>query len=366
MNAEPNIIELINVTHAVSWLSWGVQYFFLIGLSYGAFFLTLPAFVFGRKSMEQVGRLALLIALTCGIAAPIALVSDLHQPGRFYNFYLHFTPGSWMSWGSFFLLAYVVLLLAYAWLIYRPDLEAQANSRTGFVASVSRILAFGGNEAPGAIRLAGYLTLVSAVLVVTYTGAEVAVIRARPLWHSPMMPIIFLLTGLSGATGLALLMNRIVADGSESVSLRLHRLLVVFLGLTLMTVLIWMLLGLIGLTASGMQLMRLASEYNPASFTLLWFGLCTLLPFLLIVKKPQQAGWLTGFLVLAGAWLFRWSMFIDGQRMPKTGAGFNAYPIPHGTEGLLGIAGTLGLWLLLVIMVISFLPWQGGKQNTSL
>ncbi|NOZ36698.1 MAG: polysulfide reductase NrfD [Gammaproteobacteria bacterium] len=360
-----NIVDLISVTREVSWLSWGVQYFFLIGLSYGAFFLTLPAFVFGRKNMQKTGRLALLIAISCGIAAPVALVSDLHQPGRFYNFYLHFTPTSWMSWGSFFLPAYVVLLLVYAWFIYRPDLELQANNQSGMLARVSRLLAFGGNEAPAVIKMLGLMTLFAALLVATYTGSEMAVVRARPLWNGPMMPLLYLFTGLGGAAGLGLLLNRIIGDASESVSNQLSRFLVVFLSLTMLTVLLWMLTGLAGHSSSGMVLMRLATEYNPLLFTLLWLSICTLLPFLLIINKRQQTWWLSGFLSLTGAWLFRWSMFIDGQRIPKTGAGFNDYSIPLGTEGLLGIAGTLGLWLLLVIMITSFIPWQGSKQNTS-
>ena len=34
-------------------------------------------------------RLALLGALVCGLTAPVALLADLHQPGRFWRFYLH-------------------------------------------------------------------------------------------------------------------------------------------------------------------------------------------------------------------------------------------------------------------------------------
>ena len=36
------IVETINVAREVAWLPWAVQYFFLIGLSYGAFLLSLP------------------------------------------------------------------------------------------------------------------------------------------------------------------------------------------------------------------------------------------------------------------------------------------------------------------------------------
>ena len=42
MNSQ--IIEVLNVTRGAAWLTWAVQYFFLIGLSYGSFLLTLPYF----------------------------------------------------------------------------------------------------------------------------------------------------------------------------------------------------------------------------------------------------------------------------------------------------------------------------------
>lgn len=360
-----NIIDLINVSQEISWLSWGVQYFFLIGLSYGAFFLTLPAFVFGRKEFEKMGRLALVIAITCGIAAPIALVSDLHQPGRFYNFYLHFTASSWMSWGSFILPAYITFLLIYAWFIYRPDFQLQAEKSNGMLSHISRLLALGGARAPSAIRIFGYLTLLSALLVASYTGAEMAVVKARPLWNSPMMPLLFFFTGLCGASGLALLMNKIIGDSSRLVSDQLNHLLMFFLGLSILTTMFWLLMGMVGQSSSGRVVLRLATEYNPILFTLLWFFVCSFIPLLLVLKKILLAGWLTGFLTLFGAWLFRWSMFIDGQRIPKTAGGFNDYSIPLGTDGLLGIAGTFGLWLLLVILITSFIPWQGSQQNRS-
>jgi tetrathionate reductase subunit C len=365
MNAESNIVELINIKQDVTWIAWGVQYFFLIAMSYGAFLLTLPHFVFGKAQFEKLARLALLVAITCGIAAPIALISDLHQPARFYNFYLHFTPGSWMSWGAFFLPIYVVLLMVYAWLIYRPAMMQQAKNQFGLVARLTTLLAFGGTPAPAAIKKIGLLTLVAATLVALYTGAEVSIIATRPLWHTPMMPLLFVVTGISGATGLSLILNRLLTDNDLMVNQQLSKLLVNSLGLTLLLQFIWYISGVTGLSQSGIALQRLATEYNPASFTLLWLVICTITPLMLALLKPQPTVWVTGLLTIAGAWLFRWSMFIDGQRIPKTGAGFYDYPVPLGTEGLLGILGTVGLWVFLVLLITSFLPWQGEKQNAA-
>ena len=124
------IIEMVNVTRPAAWLPWAVQYFFLIGLSVAAFGLSLPGLGFRLAGWMQASRLALLAALTCGLTAPVALLADLHQPGRFWEFYTGPNLHSWMAWGSFFILGYLGGLLAYTWTVLRPDLAATAGAGT--------------------------------------------------------------------------------------------------------------------------------------------------------------------------------------------------------------------------------------------
>lgn len=355
-----HIVELINVTQAVSWLPWAVMYFFLIGLSYAGFFLSLPAFVFGRSKQEGIARVGLVVALTCGIAAPIALVSDLHHPDRFYNFYLHFTPGSWMSWGTFFISSYIAGLLIYAWLIYRPGLAAQAQTQSGTAAAVFKAL--GGQASPQGVKLVGLFTAIAATLVIVYTGSEMAVVKTRALWHGPFMPLLFVTTALAGAGGLALVLSNIFGNAAENKDIQagLGRYMQVTSGLTVLLAVVWLLSGMTGMLVSGKTVVRLATEYNPSSFWLLWVILGTIAPLVLIKSRPVTAGALAVF----GAWIFRWSMFIDGQNIPKTGAGFFHYEIPWGSEGILSLIGTFGLWVLVVMIVTTFLPWRGSTAAT--
>ena len=56
------IHELVGAVHEAAWLPWAVQYFFLIGMSTTALFLTFPAFVLGRKTSLPHARLALITA----------------------------------------------------------------------------------------------------------------------------------------------------------------------------------------------------------------------------------------------------------------------------------------------------------------
>ena len=54
--------------------------------------------------------------------------------------------------------------------------------------------------------------------------------------------------------------------------------------------------------------------------------------------------------------MMRWTILIGGQEVPKMGAGFYNYVLPMGFDGLLGIVGTLGLWVTLFIALTTLLP----------
>ncbi|MDQ2101182.1 NrfD/PsrC family molybdoenzyme membrane anchor subunit [Azospirillum isscasi] len=350
-----HIVEVINVTREVAWLPWAVQYFFLIGLSVGGLLLSLPGYAFAREDWRRLGRTALLVALTCGLAAPVALLSDLHQPGRFWHFYVVFRPTSWMWWGSVFIPFYVTGLLLYAWACFREELQAhgRVDSR---LAPLYRLAALNGGRNDALIRAAGLFALAGALLVALYTGAEVAVVKARPLWHTPFLPVQFLLTALAGAAGLVLVLNRFAAGNDRAVEVRGNRLLAGVLGAVMLVGALWLALGLSGLDAIHAEALGSVAGSEAWRVTAVWAVAATALPFVIAVARPAGTGLLTGLIAIHGAWMFRWTVFIGGQTVPKTGAGFYEYALPAGPDGLLGIAGTAGLWLFLLIAITAILP----------
>ena len=74
-------VEILGFARGPDWLPWAVQYFFLIGISCAAFFISLPGLVWQRPEWRLLSRFALLAALISGLTAPVALLADLHQPG---------------------------------------------------------------------------------------------------------------------------------------------------------------------------------------------------------------------------------------------------------------------------------------------
>ncbi len=356
---DSQIVEVLNVTRGVAWLPWAVSYFFLIGLSYGSFMLTLPYFVFGRAQHEKLGRLALLGALVCGLTAPVALLADLHGPGRFLNFYLHFQPQSWMSWGSFFIPIYVGGLLLYAWLVLRGDFAAQDRGGDSFHARLCRFAGRGGAAPRMAISAAALLTLIGAVLVALYTGMEVMVVRARPLWHTPFLPLQFAATAFAGAIGLSLLFNRVIGGHDTRLEIGLNRLLVLALAVVLMLGGGWLFVSLSGVSLSHSAAFNEVAGVPQWQLTAVWAALATILPMVLAIWRPASSGLITGLIAVHSAWMMRWTILIGGQSIPKTGAGLYDYHLPLGGDGLLGIVGTLGLWIALLLLMVDYLPWAG-------
>lgn len=327
----PTIIETVNVVREPAWLPWAVSYFFLIGVAVASVLVSLPA-ALRRDGPDKQGRIMLLAATSCAMVAPVALLADLHQPGRFWHFYAHLTPWSWMSWGALLLPAFVGATLAYAWLGLK-------SAGPGWLLKPVAVLA-------GALALA----------VAVYTGMEVMVIKARPLWNTPLLPTMFLFTALAGAAGLGLVLNRFAGDSDPSVEASLNRLLFVFLGLGLANGAVWMLSGLLGWSQPAAS--ALASLGGSAGWWALvaWALASSLVPMALAWTRPRGSGLVNGLIALHSTWMFRWSAFIGGQNVPKTGAGFYDWSLPLGGEGLAGIVGMFGLWLAVIIALTWLAP----------
>jgi tetrathionate reductase subunit C len=351
------VIEVFNVTQEATWLPWAVQYFFLIAVSIGCFALTLPGFVLGRAAWLRIGRVALVGALAFGVAAPIALLADLHQPGRFWRFYAHPNLGSWMAWGAFFIPGYLLGLFAYAWAAVRPAM-LQGAPRSVLLGGAWRLAALPALKLPTAsvLRLAGLATAAFALLVLLYTGMEVMIVRARPLWNTPFLPVQFALTGLVGAVGLALVLDRLLGGHEAQAVARLCRLLALLVVATALVGGAWFAVGALGLDAAHAAALDSVAGHRAWQLTAICAGLVAAATVALALVP--RAGWAAGLLALHAAWMFRWTVFIGGQSIPKTAAGFVPFHLAMRHDGLLGILGTAGLCLFLLIALTALLPWE--------
>ena len=347
-------VEVLGFAREPAWLPWAVQYFFLIGISTAAFFLSLPGLVWRHPDWRGISRRALLAALVCGLTAPVALLADLHQPGRFLNFYLHPNLGSWMAWGSFFIPLYLLGLIGYAWLCLRP-LFAEMAKRPSPIAGLYGKLAYGGHDNLSAIKTAALVATLGAVLILLYTGMEVMVVHARSLWNSVLLPLIFAVTAMTGGLGMTASFE--VLTGNRQSAPVLNKWLARGVWLTLFLLTAWLVLGLSGTSSAAAEALAAMRGSFGWMMTGAWLFGSTLLT-LWLAKNYRSSLIMPALLALHGAWLIRWIVFIGGQSLPKMGSTRYDYYLTLTPDSLLGIVGMAGLCLTLYIILTSLIPWD--------
>ncbi|MFC2990595.1 NrfD/PsrC family molybdoenzyme membrane anchor subunit [Halomonas tibetensis] len=368
-------IELLAPRYAIAWYPWAVQYFFLIAISYATLWLAAPALVFGKEKWLPTARLALLACLTTTLVAPVALLADLHQPLRFWHFYAFSTSSSWMSIGSLILPLYVVGVLVLSWLAWRPALQANRQA-DGLMGLTARWLSLGNGATPRALLvLVGLGTLVLSTGIMLYTGAELAIVKARPLWNTVWLPPMLVATGFITAAGLTLVLNRV--SGMRDMATN-TQMLKVLLGACVVAGLVagsWFLDGInanVGSVAAALESVRESPSWRS---TALWGGLTGVALFgavLYLLTRPAARrpalfawAWVLGLVAIHMGWMFRWVVLMDVQHVARNSAGFHHYGIPAGSSGLLGIVGTFGLWLAAVLVIDLLIPWRQASQGGS-
>ncbi|OCC16393.1 Tetrathionate reductase subunit C [Dissulfuribacter thermophilus] len=336
------IFEIINVTREIVWGIGDTHYFFMIGASAGALFLASLYHVFRIERYRDSASTGLVVALSLGLAAPLNLIVNLYQPGRFYSFLYHTHVTSPMSWGTFILSFYLLSLIIYSWCVFRKK-SFEINRWTGAVA------------------------LLSAIVVITYTGVEVAAVRAVPLWHSIMVPILYLCTSLVSAIGLTVLVWR--AEGGmkdKSSGKALGNLLLWSLLAVFFLQIVWIVVEI----GFGTRDARIAGQYllreHWIAFLVSGMGVTVVLPALLLVpvRLRQAARGLVpaSLLAVLGAWLFRWNVVVTGQEVPKTSAGFYHYfPAITGHDSITEVVANMAFAFFLLIVLTWLVPV--GRDN---
>ncbi|MGB7803041.1 tetrathionate reductase subunit TtrC [Buttiauxella sp.] len=320
------IEEVLARPQEISWLPWAVQYFFFIGIAacaalYGC------VLHWRNRDLAKLEHLTLLIALTCAITAPLALTADLHQTARFWHFYAYPTPWSWMPWGALFLPLFTGVLGLWFLALQLKRFTQKSYRVTKWLALASALLAVG---------------------LLTYTGREVSVVQARPVWFSYAFPVVMFLSAFH--TFFALLV--VSLRGEHRLPRKLAFAQLWTLGLLALVILFWV----TGDTLSGVAIrdwlaVSLSARYYAAGWVALWIlsigascvAWCQPLTMPLRILQALSA--------MALCWLMRWTLLIQVQTVPKFNAQFNPYSLPAGTDGWLAILGTFGLWIALLIIV---------------
>lgn len=174
-----NPVLLYNVPHHASFGSMIALYIFFTGLSAGSFLVSTLAYGFGQVRYRALSRPAIVTATLMLLVAPVFLLVHVGRPLRSWHLFFFLNPGSPITWGSFLLTSYPLFCLIYMACIFQ--------------------------EKERAARRWGLIGIPFAVSVHAYTGFILAFCPARPLWHSSMIPVLFLVSAVVSGTALMIL-----------------------------------------------------------------------------------------------------------------------------------------------------------------
>jgi tetrathionate reductase subunit C len=377
----PYIIEIINAFHGVDWSLVIPQYFFFTGISAAAFLISAMTYVFGDEHYRPIAKLSLIVAFTVLVAAPLNLIADLGQQGRFYSLFYHTHATSPMSWGSFLLTTYPLLIALEGVFAFRAGFARKAQKSSGGKQKLYKFLALGNQRVTPETEkrdhkwsyILGAIGIPFAIAVHGYTGYILGVVRARPLWHTPLMPITFLVSAMvSGIAFMLILAWLMVRNDEGRINWPLIDRLAVLLGWTIVTDLtirlFWYSIGFFYSYGSYQDVIHFMFKEHFTETVLIEIVLSLTIPAIVMLipalRRIRPLLILSALVTIAGVWLFRWDTVIGGQEIPKTAAGFYHYlPEFWGSKGVMEVISNWAFWIFIFILFTWFLPWRSNDEG---
>lgn len=194
----------MNYGSFVPWGLWVAFDLFFLGLTAGAFLITILTYVFRIKLLANLGPLAVFTVLVTLMSEFLIISMDLGHPFRTYRFLISPNFGSMLFWLVFFITAMWIIYVPWLYFLLRGYLVEWGNDETRPGHGFYRFLAGGKTvytpqdqeRDHRRSRFLSYLSLPIGVIFFGAHGALFAILHNRPIWNSAMLPLIFIMAAL--------------------------------------------------------------------------------------------------------------------------------------------------------------------------
>ena len=160
----------------IPWGLWISAYIWLIGLSAGALMISVMTYVFNVEAVKKVGKMAFLVAIATLVGAMISVGLDLGHPLRAFSLILDPNLHSMMGWMAVLYSAYFVTLCVELYFAIKKEQTRGEKQK-----SIKKILV-----------VLGIWSIPLAFAFHGGVGGVFANVIAKPYWHGPMLPVVFL------------------------------------------------------------------------------------------------------------------------------------------------------------------------------
>ena len=370
----------------VHWSLMIVLYPYISGLIAGSFVIFALYHIFRVKDFKPVSNYSLMFSLAFTAVMGLPVINHLGRPERAINMMITPSPTSAMAGGGFLFNIYGLLLLIIILLYFRPALVELKNKASGLLRAVYFLLVLGSdNVSPKALdldrRVIRVLVLIGiplACVLTSYVGFIFGGTKANPLWTTPLMPVIFLLSAcVSGLSGLILTYCLVKSFGAGKSDEAFLRTGVKFLwGFFIFAFSFEMLEVFSHAYLAKHHWATLESLFWGPLYESYWIAqvmVFSVIPFILL-------GWLSLAKVKAGVlrvmapicsamllvqvFLMRWNVIIGGQLMSKSERGSVYYhPEWLEKEGLLPAILIMLLPIIILFVLSRIFPfWKDENQ----
>jgi polysulfide reductase chain C len=285
----------------VEWRWLIAVYLFLAGVGGGAYLAGVIADILGGPDWMAVSKIGITLGLPCVLIGTLFLLVDLGTPSHAWRVWMK-PKTSWIARGTIIIVLFMIFAAIHmGWLVW-PFAGPLAQNDS-------------------ARHLIGVLGAIFAFLTVIYTGLLLAYNQPIALWHTALLPVLFLFSAVS--TGIMAIMliggGMGVAAGQLALLSKADAVLIV----VELFVLIVFLYNAYRTVESRFSAQRILS--GPVAMTF-WLGVMAcglIIPLILELSSgPGTAERLAAVLGLFGGLCLRFAILAGGMISPIVAAGF--------------------------------------------
>ncbi len=357
-------LTVTNMNDTVPWGLWITIDLSSIALGAGAFTLSAVVYIFGLKRFQSIIRLAVFVGFIGYTSALLTLVMDIGRPDRFWHPWVYWNVHSVLWEITWCITIYLMIML----IEFMPVI---AEARFFDKRPSLRKTMHGLHKLAPALAVLG---LGISLLHQSSLGATYGILKARPIWFKPSMPIMFILSAIAVGPALTAAVAWVVEwiTAKRTVPHEVLHTIARFSGLTLLIygyLRFWDTMATLyyGRTPAVMSSLKLLQDNTPYNFSFwtLEIILGVLVPAIIFLaprfnKQPILLV-LGTLLAMMGIVVNRWNVTVSGLTVPLSYSPGQLYTAPVGsyfpnlTEwGILSLI--IGYALLLLTLGVMYLP----------
>ncbi|HLF36324.1 MAG TPA: NrfD/PsrC family molybdoenzyme membrane anchor subunit [Anaerolineales bacterium] len=312
-------LVLTNLSNSIPWGLWITIDLSAIALGAGAFTLSAIVYLFHLEHFRPILRLAVLVGLVGYTTAMLTLLVDIGRPDRFWH--------PWVYWNVHSVLWEITLAITLYTAVMMVEF-APVVAELPLFDQRPRLRRLGHwlHKAAPALALAGLLI---SIVHQSSLGATYGILKARPVWFKPSMPILFIVSAVAVGPAVTMAAAFIVewATRRPTIPHDLLRTIARISGIGLLVyayLRFWDLAAVsyYGRTPAAEAAMQLLQQYTPYGFGF-WFGeviIGLLIPVILFLlpRFNRRPGYLVlgAGLAALGIVINRWNITVSGLLVP--------------------------------------------------